>query len=640
MGRPRNPRVLAVVLAVAVVATACSGGGDAEVAPTAQPTATPTPLSAEETADVFLQAWADHDWAAMLPVTFAPAQQDVLLHQEVWADLGIEQTSIEGATVVVTGNDALVEFTVRARPQGMDPWVYDTSVSLLRTGDEWAVDWTSRTVHPALFDGRRLERVDEQPTRGRIVDHRGAPLRVERTAHEIGVVPGRLEDLADVAELLAETLEGVDAADVIADVDAPGVQPDWFIPVVTLSTTDWERVWPDLRPVPGVVVREISDRQSADDGLASHVLGSVGPITAEQLALWGAPYEAGDIVGHSGLELAYETELRGRPFAEIQLLESTGDLLSVLHSSGDAVPFVVTTTLDLVVQRAAEDALDQTELPAALVAIDVASGEIRAVASRPVDGFNRALGGLYPPGSTFKTVTATAAIADGATVATSVDCPPTVNAGGFLISNAGGSSLGTVSMETAYARSCNTAFAGIGLDVGGAAIAEAALSFGFDQPYSVGLETRGGSYPAPRDDAEVGASAIGQGRVQASPVHMASVAATVANGGWQQPILVTDPAPAQRIEVARLPAATADALRQMMRSVVTDGTGTAAQTTRAPVFGKTGSAEFGDEDPPRTHAWFIGYSGDLAVAVLVEGGGGGGSVAAPIAGAFFAALEG
>ena len=128
---------------------------------------------------------------------------------------------------------------------------------------------------------------------------------------------------------------------------------------------------------------------------------------------------------------------------------------------------------------------------------------------------------------------------------------------------------------------------------------------------------------------------IGQAEIVASPLAMAGVAATVADGRWRAPRLVrSDP----RRAGEPLRPAEATTLRELMRSVVTTGTGTALATVPGEVAGKSGTAEYGSGDPPPTHAWFIAYREDVAVAVLVEGGKSGGEVAAPIAAEFLTAL--
>jgi cell division protein FtsI/penicillin-binding protein 2 len=173
-------------------------------------------------------------------------------------------------------------------------------------------------------------------------------------------------------------------------------------------------------------------------------------------------------------------------------------------------------------------------------------------------------------------------------------------------------------------------------------LATAASRFGFDVPYQLPLPTTGGDFPAPADDTERAAAAIGQGRVTASPLQLATVAATADTGQWRPPILVLQPTDPTSTSPPALPPAldpsVLDALHSMMTEVVASGTGRSAAVPGQDIAGKTGTAEFGNENPPSTHAWFIGYRADLAFAVLVEGGGVGGQTAAPIAKRFLTAL--
>jgi cell division protein FtsI/penicillin-binding protein 2 len=332
--------------------------------------------------------------------------------------------------------------------------------------------------------------------------------------------------------------------------------------------------------------------------------------------------------------------------------------------------------LDPTAQAAVESALSATDRPAAAVVVD-RDGNVRAVASRPLDEFNRALSGRYPPGSTFKVVTTGALLANGITPDTPVECAQTTNAGGREFKNFESSSLGTVPFGLAFAESCNTAFISASAAVPDADLLAAAESFGFNTDYSVGLNTFGGSFPTPVDATEHAAASIGQGRVEASPLHMATVAAAVIDGTWDAPVLLPDPpagddadaaasttteaaadadqattttgaegesaagsGPTARPEPRTLPEGTSQTLLDLMRRVVTEGSGREAAITGVEVAGKTGTAEFGEGDPLPTHAWFIGIRGDNAVAVLVEGGGVGGRVAAPLAGAILAGLPG
>jgi hypothetical protein len=370
----------------------------------------------------------------------------------------------------------------------------------------------------------------------------------------------------------------------------------------------------------------------ARDPDLSTIVGPVGKATAAQAAALGAPYRAGDVVGQSGLQAAFERQLAGEPASELRVVEANGAVVETLLQTAGAQPQPVQTGIDVRVQQLAGQALQGVTQPAALVAIDAPSGEVLAVVSRPAGGFPRAIQGRYPPGSTFKIVTATAALSTGQSPDGSVSCPPEVVVGGRRFVNAEGEAFGPIPFRTAFFRSCNTAFINVATRLPADAIGVAAATFGFGG-YDLPVPAFTGRFPPPRDVVERAAAAIGQARVEASPLHMASVAAGVSSGTWRAPRLVRSapPGPEKPISVA-------PTLRELMRLVVTSGTGTAANIAGAPVYGKTGTAEFGTRQPPQTHAWFVGFRNDLAFAVLVEGGGFGGDVAAPLAARFLQSL--
>lgn len=586
-------------------------------------------------AAAYLAAWEGEEWGRMRTLVTAPPQGFERVHAETWERLSVERAELVLTGLEVEGDSARARVGVALRLAGLGEWRYRTTLLLVREGEGWLVDWRPAAIHPRLAAGLRLVLRVSWPERAPILAHDGTPLVTERPVIAVGVEPRRIENRRRMLRAL-ERLVGADPERVAADLDAPGVQPDWFVPVTELRPARYRAVRPELYPVPGVVFREATARLAPSDGFADHVLGQTGEATAELLDELGPPYDVGDRVGLFGLERVLERELAGSPSARIELLDAADERLAVLARFEGAEPRPVRTTLDRRVQAAAEAALDRVRRPAALVALDAETGAIRAAASRPLAEFGRALAGRYPPGSTFKIVTAAALLAGGRSPADTVECPPETILGGRRFRNAEGTPTGPMALASAFAVSCNTAFATLGAGLPARALRAAAETFGFGAPYELPLDAAGGSFPDPADAAEQAAAAIGQGRVEASPLHMATVAAAVASGAWRAPALLAGDEP---LEGRRLPPAVARTLRELMRLVVTDGTGQAADVEGAAVAGKTGSAEFGADDPPETHAWFVGFSDGLAFAVLVEGGGGGGRVAAPIAARFLGALR-
>jgi cell division protein FtsI/penicillin-binding protein 2 len=603
-------------------------------------------LMREDTSDpapaarAYLADWEDGDWDAMAARVVDPPASFDDEHQAVVDDLHVTGATYELKSVDrgEGGQSAVGRFSATLTLAGLGDWDYDGTLSLDRVDGRWLVDWSPATIHPKLRAGQHLARTREVPERAPILDSAGQPLAIGRPGRIIGLEPRAILDLNQVKADFQQQL-GVDPAKIDEALNARGVQPDHFVPIITVDQTLYDRVAPVIYPLPGTRFRDTFLRGGPTPEFATHVLGTVGEATAEKLDELGEPYQAGDKVGLTGLEARFETQLAGRPSGDIQVVGAGDEVLDTIGRVEGRAPEPVETTLDPTVQALVEAALGDTTQPTAVVVVD-SKDNVRAVASRPLGDFNRALGGSYPPGSTFKVITSAALMDGGVTADTPEDCEQTINAGGRVFKNFESHSLGTISFGQAFAESCNTAFISASADVADEALVGAAESFGFNADYSVGLDTAGGSFPAPADATEHAAAAIGQGRVTASPLQMATVAATVIDGTWEPPVLLPDLQPDDPPPPTSLAPGIPDALHDLMRRVVTEGTGTAAAVPGADIAGKTGTAEFGSGNPPPTHAWFIGIRGDLAVAVLVEGGGVGGEVAAPIAGAVLAGLPG
>jgi cell division protein FtsI/penicillin-binding protein 2 len=411
------------------------------------------------------------------------------------------------------------------------------------------------------------------------------------------------------------------------------------VEIARLRPAEFELVREVVFPIPGVTFPRATVRGAPTDGFARHLIGRFGEVTAERLEQLGPPYAVGDQVGLDGLEARFEEQLAGVPDVAVRIVDPEGTEVTALASFPGVAPEPLVTTLDPAVQQAAEAALADIGVPAALVAVDAATGEVRASVSRPLDNaFDRAIGGAYPPGSTFKVVTGYALLANGLTPSSTVQCPAELVVDGRRFHNFEGGASGAEPFSAAFAESCNTAFIDAAAALPDDALGGAAATFGFGADYSLGPTTLGGSFPAPDSEVARAASAIGQAEVTASPLHMASVVAAVLDGSWRTPILLpdeTDP-----VSPTALDPGIRATLRDLMRLVVTDGSGTAADAPGLDVIGKTGTAEFGEDDPPATHAWFVGAAKGLGFAVVLEGGGVGGRDAAPVARRFLDGLAG
>lgn len=352
--------------------------------------------------------------------------------------------------------------------------------------------------------------------------------------------------------------------------------------------------------------------------------------------------------------------------SHMNLVEQTVNELSDIKNMGDRV----VTTLDVQLQQVASDALGDHK--GAVVVMEPDTGKILAMVSKPgfdpnqlksqweslISGdntdaqlLNRASQGLYPPGSTFKIVTLLEYIREHPDTweGFTYDCNGTYEYGDYKISCYHGNAHGNQSLLQAFANSCNGAFASLGITMDLEHMKQTGEELLFNQelPFSMAYSKSSYTMGSDASDWERLQTAIGQGSTQITPLHNALITAAIANGGTlMKPYLIDHVESAAGEEVKKfLPAAygnlmtaeEASTLSMFMRSVVTDGTGSAVRTDAYSVAGKTGSAEF--ETGKETHAWFTGFAPaedpKLVVTVLVEEAGSGGHVAAPIARSIF-----
>ncbi|MHA6625928.1 penicillin-binding transpeptidase domain-containing protein [Pseudonocardia sichuanensis] len=583
----RTPRPLAAIAVVAVVLLAATGCGVFR------------DTGAQDTATAFLSAWSAGDDRAASALTDDPESAGELLGatrrsldpEALTATLGQVRTAADLAS-------ASVDVTWRLGPERS--WHYLAEMELRPAPDTeegWRVHWAPTVVHPELADGQRLALRTASPSPAPVVGRDGAPLLSATTV--VAVLLDRLAagDLPAVTGALAQALSPFDAQ------------------ITQASIAEGAARTPDGRAYTVAVLRE-TDYASVKDAI--HHLPGVRFTTSERLLAPDADFGRQVL---TGVRAEAAPQLEGVPGWSVRVVDGSGAAVRTLAEHEPRSGTTVTIGMDRTIQAAAEDAVEPVAQQAMLVAVSASTGDLLAVAQNTAADAEGplALTGRYPPGSTFKVVTAAAAMAeDGVTAATPLPCPPATVIGGREVPNAGRFGLGTVPLRTAFARSCNTTFAQLAVDLEPGALPAAGLRFGIGADYAVpGITTITGSVPTAAEQVLRAENGFGQGEVLASPFGVALAAATVARGEPVVPQLFRDRPTEVLVPAAAPDPAVLEQLRTMMRAVVTEGTASTLAGL-GEVHGKTGTAEFTADG--RAHGWFMGYRGDVAFAVLVVDG--------------------
>ncbi|MEH3068142.1 MAG: penicillin-binding transpeptidase domain-containing protein [Aeromicrobium erythreum] len=514
-------------------------------------------------------------------------------------------------------------------------WTYDTAATLVEQDGTWRVRWEPSVVAP-VEEGETLGVRTTPAERGDVLGADDAVLVTARPVVRVGIDKTDVDpDAAGAsAERLARLLD-IDPGAYRRRVEAAGDRA--FVEGLVLRADGDVPTRQELAAVPGSLAVEGTLPLAPTRAFGQPLLGTVGEATAEVVEASDGAVRPGDPVGLSGLQARYDEQLRGTPGVEVLAVDDDPQTESRrLFSSDPRAGKPLRTTLDPDLQGAADRILADVGPASAIVAIRPSTGALLAVSSGPGgDGADTALTGRYAPGSTFKVATALALLRSGLAPDSQVPCTPTLTVDGRRFTNYSdypASALGDVPLRTAFAQSCNTAMIAERDRASQEELAAAAAGLGLGRDVDLGMPAFLGQVPTQADGTERAASVIGQGRVEASPLAMAVVAASVAKGGTVTPVLLPD----RRAKEAPEPDAPvtreqARSLAGLMRAVVTDGSGAFLRDLPGdPVRAKTGTAEYGDDQPPRTHAWMIATQGDLAVAVLVADGESGSATAGPL----------
>ncbi|QII08928.1 penicillin-binding transpeptidase domain-containing protein [Rhodococcoides fascians A25f] len=554
---------------------------------------TPKPDGPEPAAQAFLAAFESNDIAAAAADTDKPDAAATAL-TEAWTNLQAESLDAQTTSVQVDGDTATVGYTYTWRLPKDRVWTYDGQLNMGRSEGDWVVRWTASDIHPKLGDTQTMSLRSTAAPRARVNERSGTDVLVPGVVHRIKFDAANANNVVASATALSTLLTPFDASITAQSIVESATSVDGDYPVALLRESDFQPISAALTEIPGVTASDESDLVSTDPTFAPDLVGQVKKAVIDE------------VDGQAG----WSVVTSNRNGVDVDVLTDT--------PPQPAPSFSI--SLDRNIQVAAQRAVNARTEQAMTVVIQPSTGAILAVAQNPAadrDG-PVASAGLYPPGSTFKIITAGAAISSGlATPGSTVPCPGRIEIGERSVPNYNEFALGDVTMSTAFTRSCNTSFAKLASEMSPDALTVAASQFGVGPDYDVvGLPTDSGSVPPADELVQRTEDGFGQGKVVVSTFGMALAAATVAHGSTPVPNLLVGRDTVITGDHPPIEPAMVDGLRGMMRSVVTSGTAERI-ADQGEVYGKTGEAEV----EGGSHSWFVGYRGDIAFATLVVRGG-------------------
>ncbi len=556
---------------------------------------TPRPDGPAPVAGRFFAALATGDTAVAAEFSDDPSDARESLNA-AWAGLQASHLDTEILGSKYTEDTGTVAYRYTWHLPKNRTWTYDGQLKMARDEGRWRVRWTTTGLHPRLGEHQTFALRADPPRRAAVNEHGGTDVLTPGYLYHYTLDAPRAGGyLITTARAVVDALRPFDDTlndpQRLAEQASSSAKP---LDLITLRTDDNSNIAPAIGNLPGVVITPQAELLPTDDRFAPALISQVKKAVID--------------------------ELDGQAGWRVVSVNQNGVDVAVLHEVEPSPAPSISISLDRAVQNAAQHSVDGQGRQSMIVVIRPSSGEILAVAQNAAaDAVGPiATTGLYPPGSTFKMVTAGAVLErDMANPNTLLGCPSEVDIGQRTIPNYGGFDLGVVSMSRAFASSCNTTFAELASRMPPRGLTQAAARYGMGLDYQVdGISTVTGSVPPTVNLAERTEDGFGQGQVLTSPFGMALAAATVAAGKTPLPRLIEGRPTTITGDTTPISEKMLDGLRPMMRLVVTNGTGKDIADCGA-VFGKTGEAEF----PGGSHSWFAGYRGDMAFAALIVGGG-------------------
>ena len=558
------------------------------------------------------------------------------------------------------GNPVTVKYS-ETMETSADEISFDNAVTLQKEDGEYKIDWDSTVIFPNLQDSYKVQIQTESAQRGTIYDRNGVILAGNGTVLEVGLVPGKMGDDTGRAESIKKLAELLDVSEEAIQnaLGASYVQDDSFVPIKKIAKGNEEKE-AQLLTIPGVMLNDSQDRVYPLGAAAGHLTGYVQAVTAEDLEkLENKGYHANSVIGRSGLEQAYEEELRPVDGTRIIIADETGNTIETLAYQPAQNGKDVRVTIDAEVQKTAYDQFAQD--PGTAAAMNPKTGEVLALVSTPGYDPNEFVLGMsdarwnalnedasnplmnrfvntWVPGSTFKGITAAVGVDAGI-------INPDENLGYVGLSWQKDASWGdyhvttltdygeTVNLVNAMTYSDNIYFAREALKIGADTMEEKLKSFGFEEELPFDLTMQASTFD---DDGKIDSeiqladTGYGQGQVLVNPLHLLSMYSMFVNdGNMIQPVLKYEENAAAKIwKEQAVSAQTAQTVKQSLLSVIENpsGTGASAKIDGVTMLGKTGTAEIKESQDDTTgveRGWFIcetteDMPNQIAVVGMVE----------------------
>jgi beta-lactamase class D len=576
-----------------------------------------TTMSARDVANEFLGAFVGDSATDAGQDTTDPTEATDVIKQ---AHEALKPTTLTADKVNVRtkGTTATVTYTLTWGFGQNRTWSDPSGFTMSQdNGGNWKADWSPSILTPKLRAGDQLTRGDQgsQTALPTVLGGDGSTLLAPTPVISVTLNPAAGGDIQQTAAKLSAALNQFDSTITTQSIVSQAGSGN-STAIVNLRQSDFDKVRVQLSGLADVTFPSRTELLGPSKDFGSAILPAIRNYASGQGTAQNVPLT-------------------------VSVDHADGSPNEVLYSSapgaGGAQPGTIVTTLTTKLQSAAETALGNTSHEAMAVVIQPSTGKILAVAenSAASSAGDNPLTSLYPPGSTFKIVTASAAFNQGKlTPQSSVACPGTTSIEGRTIQNETQFDLGTTSVTTAFARSCNTTFSQVAAGLGPDDLPTTAKLFGIGVDYDIPtITTNTGKIAGDSDTLARAEDGFGQGTDLVSVFGMALVAATAAHGSTPLPSLIAGRNATSDTPPKQLSGSTLSSLKTLMRAVVTSGTASDLGGLGPPVYGKTGTAQFGDGT--RSHGWFAGYQGDIAFAFLVVDGGSS-SVAVGVAHQFFA----